>query len=109
MLYEIINPITLLISLTAVAGVFMHDTRIDKALITAITEPSITSDYRSEPVKLLSIDQHVHAERASFSSAASLNSVQPATQPRNGDDKKYIAARRLMGNSNGHEYSWPSI
>lgn len=109
MLSEIISPLTVLISLTAVFGVFMHDTQIDKALITAVTAPVETSEFRTEPIKLPSVEQHIHAESTSFSNTANLNAQQPATQPRNSDDKKYVAGRRLMGNSPGNEYSWPSI
>lgn len=109
MLSEIINPLTILISLTAVFGVFVHDTQIDKALITAVSQPAVTADYRSEPLKLPTIEQHIHSEATSFTSTSSLNSQQPATQPRNQDDKKYVAGRRLSSNTPGNEYSWPSI
>lgn len=109
MLSEIINPITVLISLTAVFGIFVHDSRIDEALITAVSTPVITVNYSPSPIRLMVIDQHIHPEINSFSRASGLNSQQPATQPRNQDEKKYIAQRRLMGNTFGNEYSWPSI
>jgi len=109
MFSEIINPLTILISLTAVFGVFMHDTQIDKALVTAISSPAYSERINSESLKLPSIEQHIHAENTSFASNSNLNSQVPATQPRNQDDKKYMAGRRLMANSSGNEYSWPSI
>lgn len=111
MLLELISPLTIpiVISLTAVFGVFVHDTQINKALITAVSSPAVSSDYRSEPLKLPTVEQHIHSESTSFTGTSSLNSQQPATQPRNLDDKKYVAGRRLMGNSPGNEYSWPSI
>jgi hypothetical protein len=52
--------------------------------------------------------QHVHAERGSFSSRSAHNN-QAATPPRNEDEKKYIAQRRLLGDSFGSEFYWPSI
>ena len=107
MLSEIINPISVLISLTAVFGVFIHDTQIDSALAANVSTPAIVSDYSSSPIKLLHVDQHIHFDSASFSN--NLRTQQPATQPRNEDEKKYIAQRRLMGNTFGNEYSWPSI
>lgn len=109
MLSEIINPLTILISLTAVFGVFVHDTQIDKALVTAISSPATSSDYCSEPLKLPTVDQHIHSESTSLTGTSNLNSQQPATQPRNQDDKKYVAGRRLSSNTPGNEYSWPSI
>ena len=110
MLSEILNPITVLISLTAVFGVFAHDTQLDKALVTAVSTPAVVADYGVSPVKLLTVDQHIHFDSGSFSGYTyEFGSQQPATQPRNEDEKKYIAQRRLMGNSFGNEYSWPSI
>ena len=109
MLPTITNPLSILISLTAVFGVFAHDTQIDNAFITALSMPATIADIKSKPAEILSIDQHVHSERSSFSGITYNVGYQPATQPRNENDKKYIAQKRLMGNTIGHEYSWPSI
>ena len=109
MFAELISPITVRISLTAVFGVFMHDTQIDKSLVIAVKSPTSSERINAEPLKLPSIEQYIHAENTSFNSTLNLNLQVPATQPRNQDDKKYVAGRRLMASSSGSEYSWPSI
>jgi hypothetical protein len=103
------NPISLLITLAAIFGVFAHDTQIDNAFITALSTPAILADINTRPSEVLSNDQHIHSERSSFSGVSFNTNFQPATKPRNEDDRKYIAQKRLMGSTTGHEYSWPSI
>lgn len=110
MFSELISPITILISLTAMFSVFMHDTQIDRAVVTAVSIPLSSERINSDLLKLpLLTIQHIHADNTSFTSTSNLNSQVPATQPRNQDDKKYVAGRRLMASSSGNEYSWPSI
>ena len=109
MLSIIIKPLTLLVSAATLFGVFIHDTRIDNALLSGTSNPGIIASYNSGEIKLSSNEQHIHSENVSVSSALSLNYQQPATQPRNQDDKKYIAQKRLMGSGSDNEYSWPTI
>jgi len=110
MLPTIINPLPVLISLTAVLGVFVHDTQLDNMAMTAISMPAIISNNNTGNLNPMPVDQHIHLETKSFlENTYNLRSQQPATQPRNKDEKKYVAQRRLMGNTFGNEYSWPSI
>lgn len=105
MLSTVINPISLLISLTAVFGVFIHDTQIDHATLIAVSNPAAANN--SGVTNLSPVNQHLHIESSSF--ANSLKYQQPATRPRNEDERKYVAQKRLLGNALGNEYSWPSI
>lgn len=104
----ILNPLPVLVSLTAALGVLVHDTQIDNVAVTALSMSAIVSDSATNGLR--SGSHHVHVDRGSFGeSTRSLRTHQPATQPRNETDKKYIAQKRLMGNSFGNEYSWPSV
>jgi hypothetical protein len=104
-----INPLSILISLTAVFGVFIHDSQLNSVAMTAMSPPAITANYSHGAINLLSDSQHIQSESSFLSSAYSLRSQQPTVQPRNEDDKKYIAQRRIMGNTFGNDYYWPSI
>ena len=102
-----LNPLPILITLTAAFSVFVHDSQLDYAAITAIAvvpAAIITSDVMA----LAHSGEHVHSERGSFARTVRSNN-QTATPPRNEDEKKYIAQRRLLGDSYGSEYLWPSI
>lgn len=110
MLSELINPIPILISLTAMFGVFVHDTKFDKAILTAVTAPESISRYaESSSSKFLSIDHHIHAEIGSFMNKVGFGSQQPSSQPKSNDDKKYIAQKHLIDSGSGADYHWPSI
>jgi|GEM_PF-657720 len=105
-----INPLPILISLTAVFGVFIHDAQLNSVAMAAMSMPAITADYSHGAVNLSPSNQHFQSESSSFlSSTYSLRAQQPATQPRNEGEKKYIAQRRIMGNTYGNDYCWPSI
>lgn len=103
-----INPLPALITLTAAFSVLVHDSQIDFATMTAMAVPAaiVTGDIVG--LNLLGASQHIHAERGSFNSRTVGNN-QAATPPRNENDKKYVAQRRLLGDSFGSEYYWPSI
>ncbi|HRN90235.1 MAG TPA: hypothetical protein PK543_00935 [Candidatus Saccharibacteria bacterium] len=102
-----LNPLPVLISLTAAFSVLVHDSQIDFAAMTALAVPAaiITGDVVG--LNLAEAGQHVHAERSSGSRA--IRNTQAATPPRNENDKKYVAQRRLLGDSFGSEFYWPSI
>jgi len=69
-------PVSLLVSLAALAGVTLHDTKTDKLATSLLAVPSIMSTTDSAS-KAASLDQsaHTHVERVS------LNNMQPS-QPR---------------------------
>jgi hypothetical protein len=107
MIQKIINRLSIIVSLTIVLGVFMHDTKVDDAVVATSLTPALVANYTFSPVKLLSGEQHIHTESSSFSNIR-FSSQQPAAQPRNEDDKKYINSKRLLTNNLGNEYIWPS-
>jgi hypothetical protein len=102
------NPITIMISLTATFGVFMHDTRLDQVIANVAT-PAIASHSSVEHIRSYISDQHVHSESNSFDRTAGAHMQQPTIKPRDQDDKKYIAQKKLMGSGSSEEYFWPSI
>lgn len=106
----IINtPLPILISLTAVFSVFMHDARFNNILMTAVSESTIVAD-NSGFHNTLGNTHHIHVEASSsLGNSSNLRTQQPAAQPRKDNDKKYIAQRRIMGNTFGNDYQWPSI
>lgn len=104
----ITNYLPLTILLSAGFGLAVHDTRIDKAIVDAANPPAIISEVRSQPERLVA-EMHIHSEMTSFSSNLNLRSNQPSVQPKNTDDKKYIAQKGQKYSTAGSEYIWPSI
>ncbi|MFZ2125090.1 MAG: hypothetical protein WA087_03870 [Candidatus Saccharimonadales bacterium] len=104
----ITNYLPLTILLSAGFGLAVHDTRIDKAIVDAMTMPAIIVEVRSQPERLIS-EFHTHSEMTSFASNLNLRAHQPSVQPKNTDDKKYIAQKGQKYSNAGSEYIWPSI
>lgn len=103
--------IPIIISLVASFGVFVHDARLDTvAQAVAVPVSAITSENNNLNVDLNSRGQHIHSENgATIFHNINIRSQKPATQPRNKDDKKYIAYRRTKNNIISNDYIWPSI
>ena len=101
------TPISLLLSFTAMFGVFIHDSQIYGAttlMASEIKKISNTSTHKSE---LLKTSQHAHTH----SSLITVNntSQQTSIQPRNDNDKKYLAKNRTKNTDFDNSYYWPSI
>lgn len=99
-----LNILPALIALLAAIGVLVHDTGVDQATAAAITMP-MAAVGAAEASKLNPSDPHTHTERHPFSRIVA---QQPAVQPRNENDKKYLIARRFMGDAFGSQYYWPN-
>jgi len=82
----------------------MHDTGVDQATVAAVTMP-MAAVGAAEASKLNPSDSHTHIERHPF---GRMIAQQPAIQPRNENDRKYLIARRFMGDAFGSQYYWPS-
>ena len=85
-----------LVSLMTAAGVFMHDTKLDQATITALALPVTALGLESvaKPLKMTG-DPHTHSERGSLSQAIrGINGGTPRVQPRD-DDKKYHLQKKV--------------
>lgn len=104
-------PIPIIISLAASLGVFVHDMQLGGvAKVANEALPAIVSDYGGGLIELASRTQHIHSEAGTaIYSTYNMGSQQPAAQPRNKDDKKYVTQKRLRDNNFGNDYIWPSI
>lgn len=93
----LLHPLIALASLSTASGVVLHDTRLDKMAITAITAPAASASYEAGNVKTvnLSADAHTHTERNSLSQVVNdLKSPNPRQQPRGSEDKKYLLQKQ---------------
>jgi len=99
---------TTIISLCTVAGVLLHDTRLNSAV--TLTLPITVSDYEmGGRLAHLTGDFHVHNERLSLSQVIrDVNGQTPRMQPRLTEDKKYTLQKRVMkGHHSFDSYSLP--
>lgn len=84
------TPISLLISLAALAGVTVHDTRVDR-LATALSGiPAMMTTAENGP-KDINNDSHTHVERINL---ADTYSSQPRIMPRS-DHKKHMMQKNM--------------
>lgn len=99
------NTLLVALSLAAIAGVSMHDTRVDKAYVKAVSNPvSLEADHSSENSRTGIGEHHAHIHVHSLSSG----SDGPTNKPRSENDKKYIASKRLRNGVFTDDYLWPS-
>ncbi len=94
---SITNRLSITISVIAIFSVFLHDTKIDNATAVIMKIPEVIAEYNLNRTSLNYTNQHPHFEVNSFT-----------TQPRDENNKKYIAQRRLLANNLGGAYIWPS-
>jgi hypothetical protein len=79
-------PLTLFVSLAALAGVALHETKIDKLATTFAGIPAMVISTENGQ-RGLSNDSHPHVEKVGLSE---VRSAQPALAPRLGDQKKHM-------------------
>ncbi len=96
------------ISILGSAGILLHSIRLDSALA-AWSNAAIVTDQGVSLANLQKSDQHPQTEISSFTDNTRGVSSQPAMQPRNENEKKYIAQKRTNGNEIESDYIWPSI
>lgn len=86
------TPVSFMISVAALAGVTLHDTRIDK-LATALSGiPAMTSSTdNSSSSKLITNDPHTHVERVSLRDNFS---AEPRISPRS-EHKKHMMQKNM--------------
>jgi hypothetical protein len=108
MLPAIINPLSVLISIAATLGVFVHDTQLCGVASVAVSDfgSAILASHDGGHINPI---QHVHAESNPYSGILSLRPEQPSIQSRSNDEKRYIAQKRLMGGGLGDDYHWPLL
>ena len=91
------TPISILISLAALAGVSVHDTKIDKLATSMVGVPAVVAA-TDNGSKVLSSDPHTHVEKVSLKDVSS----QPRIMPRYGDQKKHMMQKNVP--KGGHAF-----
>lgn len=107
----LINPILAIMSLSTAAGVLLHDTRIDKAAVTALALPTaVISLDGSNKLAGISGDLHTHTERTSLSQAVhDLKGQTQRTLPRNEDKKHALPKFVTKGHHAFDNYNLPLV
>lgn len=107
MLSIFLNFLTVVASLSTMAGVFVHDTTIDKFATMALSMPSTTTEYESSNrVANFGGELHAHPEQVSV---VRLIGDNPRIQPRN-DEKKHLLQKRVMrGHHPFDNYNLPLV
>ena len=107
----IFNPLPILLSLSTMFGVLVHDTKIDQFTTSIMTAPSIVASYDGINGALKLGDAHTHTERTAISQLTrSLALESPRMQPRSNDYKKYVLQKNVMrGHHPFDNYNLPVI
>jgi hypothetical protein len=105
-----VTPLSIFLSLSTATGIFLHDTRVDKATLSVLSTPSSGTSYQAN-TKLVNYatDSHTHVERHSFSqSLHELRGDTPRIPPRAGHEKKYVTQKNLgLGHNPFDSYALP--
>ncbi|MBC7512712.1 hypothetical protein H7142_03600 [Candidatus Saccharibacteria bacterium] len=98
-------PISLFVSLAALTGVTVHDTKLDKLATSFAGIPSMMTTAESGN-KGLSGDPHTHVERVSV---REMNSSQPRLAPRT-EHKKHMMQKNMPKGANRYDgYTLPIV
>jgi hypothetical protein len=92
----LLTPLSIFLSLSTASGVFIHDMRIDKVAIAAVTAPVVAAG-GMQAVNFTN-DLHTHAERGSLQQVGE-SSQNPLIQPRT-NNRRYLSQKNL---GFGHE------
>lgn len=106
MLINTLKQLPVALALTTGAGILMHDTQIDQAALTHISQPASSFNSSTAGRMFKFDDFHVHSERPDYRGGG--NTI-ARSQTRLSDEKKYIIQKRLAGSNNDFDYIWPSI
>ena len=98
-LQQIITQFTIFVSLSTACGVLMHDTHVDKAVVSVFSAVDFQGSTGDDGMKTTRIGSsaHTHPEHTSLSSIIHDGSANPRSTPRN-DDRKYMKVKRAQGN-----------
>ncbi len=106
-----ITPLSVFLSLSTSTGIFVHDTRIDKATLTVLSAPSASPSYQAANTKLVNFatDAHTHVERHSLSqSLHEARGDNTRIPPRVNSEKKYVSQKNLgLGHDPLDSYALP--
>lgn len=91
---QVLTPLTMLLSLSTACGVLLHDTNIDKAVLSAVDSRSITTDGDAGQTKPGSTP-HTHSEGPSLSKVVKEGRTHPRSTPR-AQDRKHTSQKRML-------------
>ncbi len=107
----LLTPFSVFLSLSTATGVLVHDTRVDKATLTAISSSQNSPGYQASTAKLVnfSTDAHTHVERHSLAqSVRDIKADNPRIQPRSSAEKKYLSQKNMgLGHNPFDSYALP--
>lgn len=95
----ITTPITLLLSLTALTGVALHDTKVDRLATALVGAPLILAANADGTTKSIASDPHTHAEHISLKN---VKNVQPRIMPRS-VQKKHMMQKNMPKGANSFD------
>lgn len=99
----IFNPLSILISLSTMFGVVVHDTHVDKLAVATIGVPAIIATYGGYNNGIKN-DAHTHTERISLSQVVrNMNTQTNRTQTRLFEDKKYMSQKNVARGHNAFD------
>ena len=107
-----IRSLLIFLSLSTAAGVLIHDTRLDKATVTAMALPVALAGLDSSYGKLgdLSGTPHTHTERASLSQLVhDLRGQMPRIMPRENNKKHVLPRYVARGHHAFDNYNLPIV
>lgn len=84
----LITPLSIFLSISTASGVFIHDTKLDKATLTAIAAPTVLA---GGVALALSGELHTHSERNPLGKVSQDSGKNPSIQPRS--NKRYIGQK----------------
>ncbi|MDB5165223.1 MAG: hypothetical protein JWM00_113 [Candidatus Saccharibacteria bacterium] len=107
----ILNPLPILLSLSTMVGVLVHDTKLDQFTTSFLAVPAIVATYDGVNSALKLGDPHTHTERMVISQLSrSLAMENPRLQPRGHEDKKYVLQKNVVrGHHPFDNYNLPVI
>lgn len=96
-MFEILftTPVSFMVAMATLAGVTVHDTKIDKLTTTLVGAASMVA--AADSVQKFSTDPHTHVEKVSLD-----KSSQPRIMPRHGDQKKHLLQKNVP--KGGHSF-----
>lgn len=106
-----INSFLLLTSLATATGIFLHDTRLDKAaFVAALPVSSLSIEAGAKLVHASPNDFHTHVERANVGRVAPLLHGSLSITPRAQEYKKHLLQRHVTrGHHAFDNYNLPII
>ena len=103
-----ITPLSVFLSLSTSTGILVHDTKLDRAALTAKSSHSNSASSQAN-TKFVNIapDLHPHSERHSMATK-DLKTQNPKVPPRSPAEKKYVSQKNMgLGHNPFDSYALP--